>query len=125
MTSAAQKPTALIVLDGFGEAPPGPYNAITQARPRFLEHLRPTYPLGRLNTSGECVGLPDGLMGNSEVGHMNLGAGRIIWQDITRIDRAIRDGSFASNPAILGVAAHAKETGGSVHLMGLVSDGGV
>ncbi|MBK6941297.1 MAG: 2,3-bisphosphoglycerate-independent phosphoglycerate mutase [Planctomycetes bacterium] len=123
--STARVPHALIILDGFGEAPPGPYNAVTLAKPAYYESLRRTYPLGTLMTSGECVGLPGGLMGNSEVGHMNLGAGRIVWQDITRIDRALRDGSIRTNPAFVGAARHAVATGGSLHLMGLLSDGGV
>ncbi len=118
-------PTALIVLDGFGEAPPSPTNAISVADPRYLRFLRANFPLGTLNTSGECVGLPDGLMGNSDVGHMNLGAGRIVWQMITRIDRAIRDGSFRTNAALLSAVQHAQSSRGSVHLIGLVSDGGV
>ncbi|MBL8769007.1 MAG: 2,3-bisphosphoglycerate-independent phosphoglycerate mutase [Planctomycetes bacterium] len=118
-------PHALIILDGFGEAPAGPFNAVTMAKPGYYEFLRRTYPLGTLMTSGECVGLPDGLMGNSEVGHMNLGAGRIVWQDITRIDRAVRDGSFRTNPAFVGAAKHAIAKGTNVHLMGLLSDGGV
>jgi 2,3-bisphosphoglycerate-independent phosphoglycerate mutase len=118
-------PHALIILDGFGEAPAGPYNAVTMAKPPYFEWLRRTYPLGTLMTSGECVGLPDGLMGNSEVGHMNLGAGRIVWQDITRIDRALREGALRTNPAFVGAALHALEKGSNLHLMGLLSDGGV
>lgn len=120
-----RRPCALIILDGFGDGPPGPWNAVTQAAPPFLRSLGERYPRDQLLTSGECVGLPDGLMGNSEVGHMNLGAGRIVWQDITRIDRAIRDGAFARNPALLGAIDHARNGGAALHLIGLVSDGGV
>ncbi|MFH0945436.1 MAG: 2,3-bisphosphoglycerate-independent phosphoglycerate mutase [Planctomycetota bacterium] len=128
MTSTRTSPTgpvALIILDGFGDAPSGPQNAISVAKPLFLRDLGRTYPRGQLITSGECVGLPNGLMGNSEVGHMNLGAGRIVWQDITRIDRAIRDGSFRTNQALVRAAEHAVKGGGSLHLIGLLSDGGV
>jgi len=125
MNSRPKGPVALIILDGFGDAPAGPYNAISQARPAFLKHLDETCPRGLLLTSGECVGLPDGLMGNSEVGHMNLGAGRIVWQDITRIDRAIREGRTKDNAALTGAAEHVRGTSGSLHLIGLVSDGGV
>ena len=125
MNASRKSPVALIILDGFGDAPHGPKNAISQAHPAFLNHLGETYPRGQLATSGECVGLPDGLMGNSEVGHMNLGAGRIVWQDITRIDRAIREGTTRENAALVGAAEHVRSNSGSLHLIGLVSDGGV
>jgi len=125
VTKSRKAPTALIILDGFGEAPAGPHNAVTEAKPAFIQHLRDTYPLGFLKTSGECVGLPDGLMGNSEVGHMNLGAGRVVWQDITRIDLAIREGVFRRNPAFRGAIDHVCASNGTIHLIGLVSDGGV
>ena len=118
-------PLALIVLDGFGEAPAGPSNAISLAEPRYLYSLKEAFPWTTLECSGEAVGLPCGLMGNSEVGHMNIGAGRIIWQEITRIDKAIQDGPFFANAALLGAVQHAKTNGGTLHLMGLVSDGGV
>ncbi len=118
-------PAALIILDGYGDGPPGPNNAIDQANPKFIRSLGREYPRGQLMTSGECVGLPVGLMGNSEVGHMNLGAGRIVWQDITRIDRAIREDALRTNAALTGVATHVVERGGTLHLIGLVSDGGV
>jgi 2,3-bisphosphoglycerate-independent phosphoglycerate mutase len=118
-------PVALIVLDGFGEAPPGPYNAVTQAEPRFLLDLRERYAWDTLDCSGADVGLPCGLMGNSEVGHMNIGAGRIVYQEISRIHETIEDGSFFANPALTGAAKHAVKTGSTLHLMGLVSDGGV
>ncbi len=118
-------PLVLAILDGFGEAPPGPANAVTLAEPRFYLGLREKYPFTTLSCSGEDVGLPVGLMGNSEVGHLNIGAGRVVWQEITRIDRAIRTGEFARNPAICGAIDHALKSGGALHLMGLVSDGGV
>jgi 2,3-bisphosphoglycerate-independent phosphoglycerate mutase len=119
-----RKPTALIVLDGFGDGPADEHNAIHLARPAFFRWMEERFPRGQLITSGECVGLPAGQMGNSEVGHMNLGAGRIVWQDITRIDVAIRDGGFTSNAALRAAAAPAL-AGGRLHLMGLVSNGGV
>ena len=118
-------PLALIILDGFGEAPASPYNAVTLAEPRFLLDLRQKYPSTLLDCSGEQVGLPCGLMGNSEVGHMNIGAGRIVWQEISRIDRAISDGTYFENKALLGAVDHAVETGGTLHLLGLLGDGGV
>lgn len=125
MTTKRKAPVVLIVLDGFGEAPPGPGNAITLAEPRFWYALRERWPSTTLQCSGEDVGLRVGLMGNSEVGHLNIGAGRIVWQEITRIDRAIRTGEFFANPALVGAARHAREHGTTLHLMGLVSDGGV
>jgi 2,3-bisphosphoglycerate-independent phosphoglycerate mutase len=118
-------PLLLCVLDGFGEAAAGPYNAITSAEPRFWNELRQRYPHTLLEASGEEVGLPCGLMGNSEVGHLNIGAGRIVYQEITRIDRAVRDGVFQRNDALLSAFRHVEKTKGTVHLFGLVSDGGV
>ncbi|MGC6487764.1 MAG: 2,3-bisphosphoglycerate-independent phosphoglycerate mutase [Planctomycetota bacterium] len=118
-------PLLLCVLDGFGEAPAGPGNAITQAGPRFWNDLRQRYPSTLLSASGEDVGLPCGLMGNSEVGHLNIGAGRVVYQEISRIDKEIQDGRFASNEALQSAVAHVRQTGGVLHLFGLVSDGGV
>ncbi len=118
-------PVVLAILDGFGEAPAGPDNAITSAEPKFWNDLRARYPMSLLDCSGEDVGLPCGLMGNSEVGHLNIGAGRIVWQEISRIDRAIDQGAFFENEALVGAARHAIRTGGKLHLFGLVSDGGV
>ncbi len=118
-------PVLLCVLDGFGEAPAGPGNAISVAGPRFWQQLRQRYPTTSLAASGEDVGLPCGLMGNSEVGHLNIGAGRVVYQEISRIDREIEEGRFADNEALKSAFAHADETGGTVHLFGLVSDGGV
>ena len=115
---------ALVVLDGWGLAPTGPGNAVSLAdTPRFDE-LWESYPHTTLDTSGRSVGLPDGQMGNSEVGHLNLGAGAIVKQDLVRIDDAIADGSFFRNDALRGACAAARE-GGRLHLLGLVSDGGV
>ena len=118
-------PLVLIVLDGFGEAPPGPANAITLAEPHTWLSLRERYPFTTLACSGEEVGLPLGLMGNSEVGHLNIGAGRVVWQEITRIDRAIRTGEFFRNPVFCAAVEQAKRAGKAVHLMGLCSNGGV
>ena len=96
-------PLLLCILDGFGDAPDGPGNAISQACPQFFYGLRERYPSTQLSASGEDVGLPSGLMGNSEVGHLNIGAGRVVYQDITRIDRSIKDGRFAENEARFGI----------------------
>jgi 2,3-bisphosphoglycerate-independent phosphoglycerate mutase len=111
----------LVVLDGWGLAPEGPGNAIAQARTPVFDDLCATYPHSELTTSGRAVGLPEGQMGNSEVGHLNLGAGAVVRQDLTRIDDAVEDGSFGGNE-VLREALSAAER---VHLLGLVSDGGV
>jgi 2,3-bisphosphoglycerate-independent phosphoglycerate mutase len=123
--SGRRPPLCLIVLDGFGEAAPGPSNAISVADPRCFQELRQHWPSTSLEASGEEVGLPCGLMGNSEVGHLNIGAGRIVYQEITRIDREIREGRFAQNPALQSAIEHARRGGSTLHLFGLVSDGGV
>jgi 2,3-bisphosphoglycerate-independent phosphoglycerate mutase len=114
----------LVVLDGFGLAPPGPGNAVALADTPVFDELWRTYPHTQLATSGRAVGLPDGQMGNSEVGHLNLGAGAVVRQDLTRIDDAIEDGSFAENPVLRDLYASAREAG-RLHLLGLVSKGGV
>jgi 2,3-bisphosphoglycerate-independent phosphoglycerate mutase len=118
-------PLVLIVLDGWGIRPQREHNAIALARTPVFDALRERYPTAQLIASGEAVGLPAGQMGNSEVGHMNMGAGRIVYQDLTRIDKSIRDGDFFTNPVL--TAAMDRATGGShaLHLIGLVSDGGV
>jgi 2,3-bisphosphoglycerate-independent phosphoglycerate mutase len=115
----------LLVLDGWGINPRREANAIALARTPTWDGLLERYPHGSLVASGECVGLRPGLMGNSEVGHMTFGAGRVIIQDITRIDRSIDDGAFFDRPAIRGVVEHVRKTGGDLHLFGLASDGGV
>ena len=115
----------LMVLDGWGIAPPGPGNAVDLANTPNLDGLFARFPHTELMASGEAVGLPPGQMGNSEVGHLNLGAGRVVYQDLTRINWAIADGSFFRNPELLAAFAHANRTGGAVHLLGLLSDGGV
>ncbi len=115
----------LLILDGYGIAEDPSVSAIDAARKPFLDALFARGPHATLQASGRAVGLPRGQMGNSEVGHMNLGAGRVVDQDITRIDRAIEDGSFAQNTVLGAAMAHAVATGGRLHLLGLVSDGGV
>lgn len=117
-------PLMLLVLDGWGHREARESNAIAASAPRFHELLG-RYPHALLHASGREVGLPEGIMGNSEVGHMNLGAGRVIHQDITRIDAAIEDGSFFSNAALTGAMDAARVSGHPLHLVGLVSDGGV
>ncbi|MHB8168631.1 MAG: 2,3-bisphosphoglycerate-independent phosphoglycerate mutase [Thermoleophilia bacterium] len=115
----------LIVLDGWGIAPSGPGNAVELARTPNLDALFARFPHTQLLASGEAVGLPPGQMGNSEVGHLNLGAGRTVYQDLTRINLAISDGSFFQNRELLKAFDRSVESGGAVHLLGLLSDGGV
>jgi 2,3-bisphosphoglycerate-independent phosphoglycerate mutase len=118
-------PLVLIILDGFGEREHTPDNAVTNAKaPRYNELLQ-KYPHTTIGTSGPDVGLPEGQMGNSEVGHLNFGAGRIAQMDISRIDCAVADGTLISNPEISKAIDIAKQNGGRLHLLGLVSDGGV
>jgi len=119
------KTIVLVICDGWGEAPPSPGNAIALAKTPTFDRWRREFPWTTLEASGQAVGLPAGLMGNSEVGHLNLGAGRIVPQDLLRIDLALRDGSFFENPALLEAMEAAKKPGSALHLMGLVSDGGV
>jgi 2,3-bisphosphoglycerate-independent phosphoglycerate mutase len=117
---------ALVVLDGWGLAPAGPGNAVEQAETPVFDKLWARYPHTELSATGTDVGLPEGQMGNSEVGHLNLGAGAIVKQDLARIDDAVADGSFDRNEALLAACAAAKSgPNGRLHLMGLVSDGGV
>jgi 2,3-bisphosphoglycerate-independent phosphoglycerate mutase len=125
----AKSPVVLIIRDGWGVNPGGRAmaaengDATLLAETPFHDHLYATYPQARLSASGMDVGLPDGQMGNSEVGHLNLGAGRIVYQDLTRINKAIIDGEFDTNPVL--AEAFAKAKGARLHLIGLVSDGGV
>ena len=117
---------ALVILDGWGLAPAGPGNAISQANTPIFDALWEGYPRTQLSASGPDVGLPEGQMGNSEVGHLNLGAGAVVQQDLARIDEAIADGSFFENPALLAACEAARDSPrGRLHLIGLVSDGGV
>ena len=119
------KPVALIVCDGWGLNPRKDHNAIAAARTPHFDELYAKWPWMALQTSGLAVGLPEGQMGNSEVGHMNMGAGRIVYQELTRIDVAIRDGSFFKNEVLTKVMDDTKAKNRDLHLMGLVSDGGV
>jgi 2,3-bisphosphoglycerate-independent phosphoglycerate mutase len=117
---------ALVILDGWGLAPPGPGNAISLARTPVFDELWDSYPHTQLSAQGRDVGLPDGQMGNSEVGHLNLGAGAVVKQDLARIDEAIADGSFFENAALLAACERARSSPrGRLHLFALVSDGGV
>lgn len=115
----------LLIMDGWGINPRSEGNAIQTACTPNLDRLAKEYPYTQIQTSGLSVGLPKNVMGNSEVGHLNLGAGRIVWQEITRIDRAIEDGSFFKNPALVQAMQHTKDHNSALHLMGLVSDGKV
>ncbi len=115
----------LVVLDGWGCAPPGPGNAVVLARTPVFDRLWREYPHTTLAASGEAVGLPPGQMGNSEVGHLTIGSGRILFQDLQRVNAAVADGSFLENPALVAAFERARERGGDVHLLGLVSKGGV
>ena len=125
MTAPTRPPVALIVLDGWGIRAERDHNAIAMARTPVYDELMARYPHAQLIASGEAVGLPAGQMGNSEVGHMNMGAGRVVYQDLTRIDKSIRDGDFFENDAL--VAAMDRVAGGrhALHFIGLLSDGGV
>ena len=113
------------MLDGWGCAPPGPGNAVELAETPVFDSLWRRYPHTTLRASGEDVGLPPGQMGNSEVGHLTIGAGRVVFQDLVRVNRAIENGDFYENEALVGAFRRAKERGGDVHLLGLVSYGGV
>ena len=118
-------PLVLIVLDGWGIRPEREYNAIALARTPVYDELLTRFPHAQLIASGEAVGLPPGQMGNSEVGHMNMGAGRVVYQDLTRIDKSIRDGDFFTNPTLSAAIDHAASGRRALHVVGLVSDGGV
>jgi 2,3-bisphosphoglycerate-independent phosphoglycerate mutase len=121
----AIRPVMLAILDGFGWREETADNAVRQARKPNFDRLWGSCPHAFLHTSGEDVGLPDGQMGNSEVGHLNIGAGRVVMQELPRITRACEDGSIAKAPALLELIGKLKASGGTCHLMGLVSDGGV
>ena len=115
----------LIILDGWGIGNKSESDAIYHANTPYMDMLLSRYPNSTLSTSGEDVGLPDGQMGNSEVGHLNIGAGRIVYQELTRINKAVKDGDFFRNPVLQKAFETAKETNSSIHFMGLVSKGGV
>lgn len=118
-------PYAIIIMDGYGLAPSGAGNAITIDGSKNVNELIKNYPSATLGASGLSVGLPQGQMGNSEVGHLNMGAGRIVYQDLTKITKAIEDGDFFENPALLKAVENAKQNGKKLHLYGLLSNGGV
>ena len=119
------KPTHFLILDGYGLAPAGPGNAAYLANTPTLDRLFSLPGVGRLDASGRQVGLPSGFIGNSEVGHLNIGAGRVVYQDMTRIDMAIENGDLFKNPVLLDLMGKVRARGGRIHFCGLLSDGGV
>ena len=121
----SKKPTVLMILDGYGLKENTTGNAVAEGKTPVMDKLMAECPFVKGNASGMAVGLPDGQMGNSEVGHLNMGAGRIVYQDLTKITKAIKDGDFFENPALLAACENVKKNHSSLHLMGLVSDGGV
>ena len=122
---AKKKPTVLMILDGYGMRDTCEHNAVCEAKTPIMDQLMSQCPFVRGNASGLAVGLPDGQMGNSEVGHLNMGAGRIVYQELTRITKSIEDGDFFENPEFLAAADTCKKNDSALHLFGLVSDGGV
>ncbi len=125
MTTNRQGPLALIIIDGWGYAPASEGNAIALASTPYYDELREKYPHTLLEASGTRVGLPPGVMGNSEVGHLNIGSGRVIRMDVSRIDHAIATGEFFQNEVIIRAMDNAKLRDGALHLIGLLSDGQV
>ena len=121
----SKKPTVLMILDGYGLNDKKEGNAVYLAKTPVMDKLMAEYPFVKGNASGLAVGLPDGQMGNSEVGHMNMGAGRIVYQELTRITKEIQDGDFFKNEALLKAIDNCKKNNSALHLMGLLSDGGV
>ncbi|MBB5263815.1 2,3-bisphosphoglycerate-independent phosphoglycerate mutase [Catenibacillus scindens] len=121
----SKRPTVLMILDGYGLSDKHEGNAVYEAKTPVMDRLMKEYPFVKGNASGLAVGLPDGQMGNSEVGHMNMGAGRIVYQDLTRITKEIQDGDFFKNEALLDAVNNAKTHDSALHLYGLLSDGGV
>ncbi|MCM1307981.1 MAG: 2,3-bisphosphoglycerate-independent phosphoglycerate mutase [Butyrivibrio sp.] len=121
----SRKPTVLLILDGYGLNEKTEGNAVALAKTPVMDRLMKEYPFVKGNASGMAVGLPDGQMGNSEVGHLNMGAGRIVYQELTRITKEIRDGDFFENEALLKACDNCKRNGSALHAFGLLSDGGV
>src|SRR5688572_4586317 len=119
------KPFILIILDGWGYAPPSKTNAISLANKPAYDRLLQQFPNTLIQTSGRFVGLPEGQIGNSEVGHLNIGAGRVVYMDITRVDLMIEKGDFFTHPVLLEAMKRARSGGRRLHIMGLLSDGGV
>ena len=122
---SAKKPMALVILDGYGHREDTANNAIANAKTPFIDSLFANKPNTLISASGMDVGLPDGQMGNSEVGHTNIGAGRVVYQDLTRITKSIVDGEFAETPALVEAIDSAVKAEKAVHIMGLMSPGGV
>ena len=120
-----KKPTVLMILDGYGLNDRKDHNAVAEANTPVMDKLMAEYPFVKGNASGMAVGLPEGQMGNSEVGHLNMGAGRIVYQELTRITKEINDGDFFKNPALLDAVENCKKNNSSLHMFGLLSDGGV
>jgi 2,3-bisphosphoglycerate-independent phosphoglycerate mutase len=125
MEKQTPKPVALIILDGFGLRADSQGNGVSQAKKPNFDRYWATYPHTTVTACGEAVGLPEGQMGNSEVGHLNIGAGRVVYQELTRISKSIRDGDFFENDTLLAAVQYAKTNGKKLHLYGLLSDGGV
>ncbi len=121
----SRKPVVLMILDGYGLNERTEGNAVALAKTPVMDRLMAEYPFVKGNASGMAVGLPDGQMGNSEVGHLNMGAGRIVYQELTRITKEIQDGTFFENPALMDAVNNCKKNNSSLHMMGLLSDGGV
>ncbi len=121
----SKKPVVLMILDGYGLNSKTDGNAVAQAKTPVMDSLMKEYPFVKGNASGMAVGLPDGQMGNSEVGHLNMGAGRIVYQELTRITKEIQDGTFFENPALLDAVNNCKKNNSALHMFGLLSDGGV
>src|SRR5690606_36092168 len=119
------KKVLLMILDGWGKSPDPKVSAIDHAKTPFIDSLYTKYPHAQLRTDGLHVGLPEGQMGNSEVGHMNLGAGRIVYQDLAKINLAVEKQTLALEPVLRNAFQYAKENNKAVHFLGLVSDGGV
>ena len=117
--------TGIMILDGYGLSAEGASNAISAETSPYIQGLMREYPTVSLDASGEAVGLPEGQMGNSEVGHLNIGAGRVVYQELTRITKSIKDGDFFENEAFLNACRNAKKTGKKMHIFGLLSNGGV
>ena len=121
----SKKPVVLMILDGYGLNEKCEGNAVAEAKTPVMDQLMAECPFVKGNASGMAVGLPDGQMGNSEVGHLNMGAGRIVYQELTRITKEIQDGTFFENPALLAAVENCKKNNSALHMMGLLSDGGV
>lgn len=125
MKTMSKRPTVLMILDGYGLNKNCDHNAVCEAKTPVMDQLMSQCPFVEGQASGMFVGLPDGQMGNSEVGHLNMGAGRIVYQELTRITKSIQDGDFFEVPEFLTAVENCKKNGSALHLFGLVSDGGV